>query len=271
MSEQNFRETAEKYRSEMMKIYGNRSAPMEAPQAEAAPEEPAFDDTENINENIPEEPERLNEPEENPYLEEDNIEERFPPPEIPVFMQTDGQTRTHPEPVISFNNGQTENISKIRETQWPDYSMKDPPDYSDIPREPEFITNPAYTKWGFLKINVRTGSSGIPVPNAAVTLTRKYNGKEELLVLTTTDINGETEIFRLPAPPTGIGNSPEDYEHYSMYFAEVYAKGYYREVSQEIPIFENITSIQTFNLIPEPYSFDSGGNYIAYSNTEPDY
>ena len=260
LSDKNFRETAEKYRNEMMKIYGSKNTRTAEEKAEDT-QPPVEADMEILIE-------KEKEDEDVSPSVTDDIEERFPPPEIPAFMKMDSNnTRPHPDAEVSYESGQTKSVSKIRETQWQDYIT---PENSDEPRTAESeIKQPECTKWGYLKINVRTGSGGIPVPNASVTLTKLADGREELLALTTTDINGETEVFRLPAPDSG-GTNPEDYDKYSVYIAEVYSKGYYREVSRNIPIFENITSVQTFNLIPEPYSFDSGKNFIAYDNTEPE-
>lgn len=186
-------------------------------------------------------------------------------------MQLDStSTRPQTEAVINYNNGQTNNISKIREAETPNYNIQNAPQHSEIPQETPPSSNPLENKWGYLKITVRTGSNGIPVPNASVTVSRRYDGKEEIISMTTTDISGDTEVFRLSAPSQGNSNTPQDYDNYSVYDVAVYARGYYREVSRNVPIFENITSIQGFNLIPEPYSFDSGGNFISYGNQEPE-
>lgn len=266
MNESSFKEAAERYRNEMIKLYGTKPEPVPESVTEAEPEvipEPEPEQTE-----IPEETEKL--PEQTAG-DEDDIEKKYPPPEIPVFMQTEcGGTRPHPEAVINYDDGQTNTISKSRESEMPDYNIENPPDHSETPVQTEPSANPMENTWGYLKVTVRTGSNGIPVPNASVTITRRYDGKEEMVRFTTTDRNGDTETFRLSAPPQGTGNTPQDFEHYSVYDAAVFAKGYYREVSRNIPIFEGITSIQGFNLIPEPYSFDSGGNYISYGNQEPE-
>lgn len=272
MNDSNFKETSEKYRNEMMKLYGAKcktdNIKKEEPDLEAKTE--VNEKTED-NEDNKEIPEIFNEPEQE--QEDEDIEQKYPPPEIPVFMQISGTaagTRPHPEAVINYDNGQTNNITKVREAETPDYNIKNPPQYSEIPQQTPPSSNPMEDEWGYLKVTVRTGSNGIPVPNAAVTVSRRYDGKEEIIRMTTTDINGDTEIFRLSAPSQGSGSAPQDYEHYSVFDVAVYARGFYREVSRNVPIFENITSIQGFNLIPEPYSFDSGGNFISYGNQEPE-
>lgn len=263
MKDLNFKETSEKYRNEMMKLYGAKFK-MDNIKKEEPDSEIKIEYNEKIEDNK-EIPEVLNE------QEDEDIEKKYPPPEIPVFMQLDStSTRPQTEAVINYNNGQTNNISKIREAETPNYNIQNAPQHSEIPQETPPSSNPLENKWGYLKITVRTGSNGIPVPNASVTISRRYDGKEEIISMTTTDISGDTEVFRLSAPSQGNSNTPQDYDNYSVYDVAVYARGYYREVSRNVPIFENITSIQGFNLIPEPYSFDSGGNFISYGNQEPE-
>lgn len=264
MNNSNFKETSEKYRNEMMKLYGTKFKTDSMKKDESNSEIDIKDeDTEKI-----EEHEEI--PEITDNQEEEDIEKKYPPPEIPVFMQMDStSTRPQPEATINYDDGQTNNISKVREAETMDYNMQDAPQYSEVPEQTPPSSNLLENKWGYLKVTVRTGSNGIPVPNASVTISRRYDGKEEIIRMTTTDINGDTEIFKLSAPAQGSGSAPQDYDNYSVYDVAVYSKGYYREVSRNVPIFENITSIQGFNLIPEPYSFDSGGNFISYGNQEP--
>ncbi len=44
---------------------------------------------------------------------------------------------------------------------------------------------------------------------------------------------------------------------------------FFTETSVNVPIFENIKSIQTFNMIPEP-KFNSNNDTIRFRNTEPE-
>lgn len=105
-------------------------------------------------------------------------------------MQLDStSTRPQTEAVINYNNGQTNNISKVREAETPNYNIQDAPQHSEIPQETPPSSNPLENKWGYLKVTVRTGSNGIPVPNASVTVSRRYDGKEEIISMTTTDIS----------------------------------------------------------------------------------
>ena len=177
--------------------------------------------------------------------DESNFENRFPSPIIPDFIRQssprqENRTVTVTEPgILSRTTGRT--------------------------------ANPVNSEHGFLKVEVRTGENGIPVSGAAVSVTKK-NGKEEDIMFTgITDESGSVPIIELPAPPMGTGNTPESFEHYETYMVSAYSNGFYREVSENVPIFSGITSIQRFNLIPEPFNYDDMGRSIVIENTEPDF
>ena len=177
--------------------------------------------------------------------DESNFENRFPSPIIPDFIRQ-SSPRQENRPVTITEPG----ISS---------------------RTTGRTVNPVNSEHGFLKVEVRTGENGIPVSGAAVSVTKK-NGKEEDIMFTgITDESGSVPIIELPAPPMGTDNTPESFEHYETYMVSAYSNGFYREVSENVPIFSGITSIQRFNLIPEPFNYDDMGRSIVIENTEPDF
>ena len=177
--------------------------------------------------------------------DESNFENRFPSPIIPDFIRQ-SSPRQENRPVTVTEPG----ISS---------------------RTTGRTANPVNSEHGFLKVEVRTGENGIPVSGAAVSVTKK-NGKEEDIMFTgITDESGSVPIIELPAPPMGTGNTPESFEHYETYMVSAYSNGFYREVSENVPIFSGITSIQRFNLIPEPFNYDDMGRSIVNENTEPNF
>ena len=177
--------------------------------------------------------------------DESNFENRFPSPIIPDFIRQ-SSPRQENRPVTVTEPG----ISS---------------------RTTGRTANPVNSEHGFLKVEVRTGENGIPVSGAAVSVTKK-NGKEEDIMFTgITDESGSVPIIELPAPPMGTGNTPKSFEHYETYMVSAYSNGFYREVSENVPIFSGITSIQRFNLIPEPFNYDDMGRSIVIENTEPDF
>ena len=177
--------------------------------------------------------------------DESNFENRFPSPIIPDFIRQ-SSPRQENKPVTVTEPG----ISS---------------------RTTGRTANPVNSEHGFLKVEVRTGENGIPVSGAAVSVTKK-NGKEEDIMFTgITDESGSVPIIELPAPPMGTGNTPESFEHYETYMVSAYSNGFYREVSENVPVFSGITSIQRFNLIPEPFNYDDMGRSIVNENTEPNF
>ena len=177
--------------------------------------------------------------------DESNFENRFPSPIIPDFIRQ-SSPRQENKPVTVTEPG----ISS---------------------RTTGRTANPVNSEHGFLKVEVRTGENGIPVSGAAVSVTKK-NGKEEEIMFTgITDESGSVPIIELPAPPMGTGNTPESFEHYETYMVSAYSNGFYREVSENVPVFSGITSIQRFNLIPEPFNYDDMGRSIVNENTEPNF
>lgn len=238
MNNSDFKQEAEKYKSEMMKIYkaGSSRETNEAVAAEILPKEQTTDmvsvteqaepELSAMSENSDYEPDL---PDDEAVLQktEDEIialpfEERFPPPVIPDFI-------------------------------------------SEVPKAE---TNNSY---GSLKVSVRTGNGGRPVKDSLVTVSEIVDGKEHIVRMLTTNESGDTETIRLPAPTNNKGNSPQDYENFSKYNISVYSKGFYRETSVDAPIFSGITSVQTFYLIPEPFDYNSGEQTIINRNTEPEF
>ncbi len=175
-----------------------------------------------------------------------SFESRFPVPVIPDFIR-------NPEPVKQADRT---------------YNR---PGSEDIPdTEPSDEGTTPYTDYGFLKVEVRTGENGLPVPGASVTVERKNGRSNEIIFTGTTDDSGGIEKIRLPAPPNSKGNTPESFENYSVYTVSAFYKDFYREVSADVPVFAGITSIQRFNLIPMPFNYDDNGQSMINNNTEPE-
>ncbi|MCM1227141.1 MAG: carboxypeptidase-like regulatory domain-containing protein [Clostridium sp.] len=130
--------------------------------------------------------------------------------------------------------------------------------------------SPVYSDHGFLKIEVRTGRNGLPVPGAAVTVSEKNGSGENIIFSGITDESGEVDTIKLPAPNNSMGSEPSTFSSYAVYTVSAYFKGFYRSVSADVPVFAGITSIQRFDLIPLPYDYDDSGQSIVNENTEPD-
>lgn len=284
MNEQDFKSESQKYLDEMMKLYSaNKNASVNTISEDAKEKEdnlintqippaiphaiphamspvippvipPASFPLENEMGKIAEDiaDEEINSerrvPESIPNNEDNNsFENRFPEPVIPEFMKT--------QPSVPIRPNSRKTVIPASEKM---------PEGSSAPQE-----ETPYTEEGFLKVEVRTGENGIPVPNAAVTVARKNGDKEELIFTGTNDASGTTEKIRLPTPPNSKGKTPESFENYAKYTVSAYAKSFFREVSSEVPVFSGITSIQRFDMIPTPFNYDDNGQSIVFENPEP--
>jgi len=248
LSNFDFKDTAEKYKKEMMKLYGAKSSAQSenaVPTVSSLPEIPPQSP-------MPEMPPEI--PPQSPMPE--MPPERPPQPPMPEIPPERPLQPLMPE--MPFQPIPQEEI---------DIDKKYPP-----PVLPEFILfeNNRDTAYGYLKVNVRTGNGGLPLEGSLVTVSEIRDGKEHIIKLMTTDSSGSTETLRLPAPLQTADDTPQDYEKFSKYNISVYSKGYFREVSVDAPVFANITSVQTFYLIPEPFDYNSGERTIIDRNPEPE-
>ena len=85
-----------------------------------------------------------------------------------------------------------------------------------------------------------------------------------------TDESGETEKIPLPAmPPSMSLDAQENSQPFTTYDVSVYASGYYRQISKNVPVFAGITSRQIFSMIPLPIYPQDPPETIVFRNTEP--
>jgi len=121
---------------------------------------------------------------------------------------------------------------------------------------------------GMIRVHVSTARGAKPIAGAVVTITRNQDGQTMLVALQTTDDSGNIEPVNVPAPPPS-----EDQRHPQAFYYEISAQaaGYYREHSQDVPVFPYITSMQNFDLIPLPAGTDDpipGGDLTFYNNMQ---
>ena len=122
---------------------------------------------------------------------------------------------------------------------------------------------------GYIEVRVTTGRGAVPVEGASVIISSGGNGKKEIIRTLTTDSSGNTGKVALPAPKRSGAQTEEALNDYSIYNVSVYFKSFFREESQDVPVFDGITSVQSFDLIPKPYEYDGQDGTIVYENPEP--
>ncbi len=134
----------------------------------------------------------------------------------------------------------------------------------DLPQEQPMMPPPAEEYRGSVKVRVSTAKGARPVAGAIVTVVREMGGKEHIYALQKTNDSGETGIIELPAPPPSANQQAPQYYDYNIH---VHAPGYYRESTMAMPVFPNILSLQSFDLIPLPAGIQprSGGDLLFYN------
>ena len=142
--------------------------------------------------------------------------------------------------------------------------------HTKCPDEPEYDKLEDFlavnTRQGTLRFRTYTARNALPVPNARVIVFKIIGGKPHTFYDLVTNQSGQTEIVPLPAPPSHLSQTPDSgIQPYSLYDADITAKGYAPVAIRNLPIFEGILSVQRTAMIPR--SEDSGE---TISENEPD-
>ena len=98
---------------------------------------------------------------------------------------------------------------------------------------------------GYLRIAVSTAEEALPLPDARVTVTGE--GGEEWVLFT--DESGLTALLSLPAPPVSSSQSALSADPFATYRVVVEKEGFYRQVTERVPIFSGVTARQAITLI----------------------
>lgn len=283
MEKRDIASQAEKYKREMMNIYGKsntiqhknnqeqKAVPTVNVNVEAEPRPEATTEPER---KITPEPLAMPEPE--PESEKIDESENMAEPE----MIAEDEIRNEPESVsgpeketeTSFSEYQNEanfnerypepDVSEFRQSYVEDNSM----DYQHIEEE---IKNKDTAK-GYIKVNVRTGDDAEPLENAWVVVTRLENGKRLFIGAGASDESGSVPVFEVPVPQASYSLIPENSRQpYSLYDITVMARGFFNERSVDIPVFDSITSVQNFSMIPVPLYMTSNEETVTIFNQEP--
>ncbi len=126
----------------------------------------------------------------------------------------------------------------------------------------------SYSTYGFLQVVVSSGDRAFPISDAVVVIMQKTPSGEVAVNISATDANGKTPIIRLPAPDAleeNGANTP-----FATYKTEVFSKGNYTVINDNVPIFSNTTSILPVNMIPLPTNASNRREITFYSD-EPNF
>lgn len=223
----------EKYKKDMMKLYGKR-VPSGIPekQEEKAEESPIAEQaTEIVEDEVPAE-----------KIQED---------EIPETNETE-------------SSGEDDIAERFPE---PDLSELDEEDISDAEYE---STEGMGDSTGYILVNVRAGNEAYPIENATVIVTAIVDGNRLIIASGLTDISGTTLKLQTPAPDIIYSQAPNSAQRpYSLFDISVRANGYFNARSVDVPVFSGTTSIQNFNMIPVPLLMKASDETLTYFNQEP--
>ncbi len=110
-----------------------------------------------------------------------------------------------------------------------------------------------YEGEGRLIVRVSGGNGAFPIEGAVVNISGR-NGNEEgtgIIYSLRTDESGLTETVILPAPSGSLSLSPASgVQPYSVYDITVSKNGYLDSENAGVQIFDNVTAIQNFDMIP---------------------
>ena len=96
------------------------------------------------------------------------------------------------------------------------------------------------------------------------------DGQRLILASGVTDISGAAPRFSVPVPSSDLSQAPDPSSRpYSLYDISVTAEGYFNARSVDVPVFEGITSVQDFSMIPVPSMMSSKDETVTYFNQEP--
>lgn len=216
----------EKYRQEMMKLYGKSTSKNDTVPVQEKIQETAPSDNENIAET------EIPQIQETPSAEVSDIDERYPEPVLDEINKSSYDTKLNDSEYNRRNN---------------------------------------YDSIGWISVNVRTAENASPVENASVVITSMNNGNLIFEATGVTDESGQIKKIALPAPSASLSLDSENLiKPYSVYDISVYADGFFRERSVDVPVFAGITSVQQFNMVPLPLYMTENDETITYYNQEPE-
>ncbi len=98
---------------------------------------------------------------------------------------------------------------------------------------------------GFLRVAVSSAEGAIPTVGARVTITG--DGDSEWVLFT--DESGLTSLLSLPAPPAASSQNALQKDPFATYRVTVEKDGFYKQITERVPIFDGITARQEINLI----------------------
>lgn len=270
------KDLAEKYRQEMMNLYSKRnntatvSNQMEdlsnvTEDSQQPPSNQTADIREEANQEFP--PNSVSqsalEANENSPDDADRYSEQSDISEAARSMPSDNTDS--PQVLPQFNDADLDE-------NYPDPDISELiPEEADTSSDQFFQSNAKNTEEGWIQVIVRKGDNAYPIPDASIIINSTEDGQLKLISNTMTDESGKTELIAVPAPNVSYSlEADNNVRPYALYNVSVFADGYFREKSVNVPVFAGITSVQQFNLVPLPLLMKESDETIEIFNQEPD-
>lgn len=269
----------ERYRQEMMRLYGKSTS-----KNEAVPVNVNFSETRQKETDVSYRKEDEIIPES--FHEAQEANQDYPPETIPENNNID----TDIDDNINNNTDTDESFQNIPEQTFQETSFESASEKLSIderypdPVLDEIMKNPhtkfnnqeynkrnKYNSLGWISVDVRTGENSSPIEGASVIITSMADGNLIFKATGVTDESGQIKKIALPAPSASLSLDSENLiKPYSIYDISVYADGFFRERSVDVPVFAGITSIQQFDMVPLPLYMSENDETITYYNQEPE-
>ncbi len=255
---ENLSALSEKYKQEMMRLYGKAIKSAAAPSAVQAPTTPP-----SVSQTSPPisqkpTPAQEHQAEENQSQTVISEPSKFPSAEeIIMSEKAEQDAENHMRENYDFTPSEEKEIVPYGEipTPQPDSVLETLYKGNNSPQPP-------MTDVGYFQAEVSTANKAYPIANAFVIITRQNGGKNELVRMLITDENGMTETIALPAPSISYSETPGNSEKpFADYQVSVYAKGFYTIPEITVPVFSTVKSIQPISMIPLA-SFEQRGSTL---------
>ncbi len=106
--------------------------------------------------------------------------------------------------------------------------------------------------FGNIVVQVVTARGTLPVKDATVTISKRTDGRNEVVSRAVTDADGRTDPVRLPAPKKEDAQSPSALSPFSDYNITVNHPMFYTEDYENVQVFGDEVSLLVSELIPLP-------------------
>ena len=114
---------------------------------------------------------------------------------------------------------------------------------------------------GYLIVRVSTARGAIPLQNATVSVRGSTTQNSGIIYSLETDESGLTPKLPLPAPPRNNSLSPNGEVAFSLWNIDVFSKGFVSAHYLNVPVYSEITSVQSAELVPLSEGFTKSESF----------